>query len=380
MALSVRASRTMHSRGAAFLEDRSIRIPEIYREALGLQLGSFIKVQQRDGSNLILQVSKAYNEDVAAECYSAYVTEDIYKLIHNEPQIKIIPDVMLGCDPEFFLVNPQNGYIVHAGKYFQKWERMGHDGTIAELRPDPNPDATVVVSNIRNLLKQGRARINKANDRHVRMISSSSYNGITAGFHIHFGMPPEMLGTDHVVYRINSQIIQLLDYYVGLPCIIQEGIHDTARRCTTLVPYGKAGDFRLDWRTLEYRVPGGAMLRHPKLAAGLISTAAVVVESAIIKVKELTGDFKNMTAADKGELIRLYQNVPGLMGLYGLICVPNIDGAMAHLDIILDDIRKMEGYERRAASIEGFFQYLPQVVSNDLEHNWDLEAKEVTFH
>ena len=379
MGLSLRISEAMNKKNLIFLENRTIRVPETYRESLGFTLGEFLKLTKDDGSEVVLQVAKAYNEDLQSGEMTAYVTEEIYNsFISKGFEIESVPEIMLGCDPEFFLVDSNTRRIMHAGKYFNKWDKMGHDGAIAEIRPDPSTDIDVVLRNIRSLLLKGRKKLNNVGDFHVKMLARSAYNGITAGFHLHFGLPPQLLGIAPFVGEINKQITQVLDYYVGLPCILQEGIQDATRRCTTFVPYGKAGDFRLDSRTLEYRVPGAALLKHPTLTRGLIATGALVVENALIRIKEASDNFECLENLTNNRLVSMYSKMPGALNLYSLICVPNIDGALAYKDIILDDLRHMTGYEKRRSDIEAFFENLCTPITDDLTNNWGLN--EASFH
>jgi len=72
------------------------------------------------------------------------------------------------------------------------------------------------------------------------MLAASYYMGISAGFHIHFGLNPSILGS-HRGPRANllRQVVRALDYYVGIPATISEGQEDSTRRTAPYLEYGK---------------------------------------------------------------------------------------------------------------------------------------------
>jgi len=192
---------------------------------------------------------------------------------------------------------------------------------------------------------------------------------LTAGFHLHYGIPKEILGYQKKF--VAQQVVKALDYYVGLPSIIPEGYGDSYRRTVQGIEYGKPGMFRIDHRTLEYRTPGAALMKHPVLAKGLIGLGAVVIEDIISRVKTKTHGFTQLSEiANDADIRVLYPNIPAVMEIFGAICSPTTDVAKGHLSTIRSDVEKMVGYARRAESVNNFFDNIETQFSIDVEENW----------
>ncbi len=359
-----------------------IYFPEQYKKKLNIKKNKLIKLKQLNGADIVLQVQPACLDDIINNEDTSYVSQELFESLRFDSDPNGVYKISLGCDPEFFIVNTKFGNIVHAHKYFDKWATMGSDGMLAEIRPAPSYNPYKVVNNIRKLLKKGHNQIKKKSGDEVQMHATSFYRGVTAGFHLHFGLPKELLGENITTRKIAIQFTRVLDYYIGVICAIHEGYIDSHRRCTAIVPYGKSGDFRIDSRTLEYRVPGGIMLKHPILTKGLLSVATVIATDLITKMTAVTNNFQNIELLKNDKYFaKLYPNVPGLLGVYGLICVPDISGALAHLDIILEDIKKMCTYEKYAIDIENLFINLTKTFDTNIEQNWNLsEHQNILYH
>jgi len=368
---------------ATFLEDRTIRMPQKYRELLGCDIGQFIGLKTVDNDILSLQVMQAFKEDVEQDENSAYVTSALFNVLNvgnqHEYDLKVVDDITLGCDPEFFLLSDKK--VVPANRYFNKHNPVGSDGMLAEIRPAPSIDEHVVVNNIRKQLIEARSHINKRGHEHIKLYAASGYGGLTAGFHLHFGLPNSLLGNTDIKKPVIEQIVRVLDYYVGMPCVLQEGIEDSQRRCATFVPYGKAGDYRLDYRTLEYRVVGGAMLKHPILTTGLLSLGAVVIEDIVSRIKLCTDDFANFSFINNDlNLNKLYPNVPSNHELIELVGVPGTEGVTRHIDKIVTDVGKMVGFHKRSAAIEQFLINLQNKFSHSIDDNWLLNSNKLYYN
>jgi len=170
-----------------------------------------------------------------------------------------------------------------------------------------------------------------------------------------------------------QQIVKVLDYYVGIPAVMLEGEIDASRRANIFVDYGKPSDFRLDNRTLEYRVAGGNMLKHPILTNGLIALGEVVVQDIISRVKLSTNGFRHLYWAQREERFKqLYPSVLNTSDVYSLICSPTIGAAKTHLDEIYTGIKNMIGYRERKGDIDMFFSHIynDTQYDNNIEYNW----------
>ena len=363
------------------LESRTIRMPQKYREHLGFELGQFIELRTNTNNLISLQVMQAFKEDLLTSEFSSYVTTVMFKQLHcgdNSYDFEVVNDITLGTDPEFFLLS--GAKLVPATRYFSKWQPVGSDGMLAELRPAPSVDEDVVVSNIKTMFTQARSVVDKRGHRHIVFHASSEYAGVTAGFHLHYGLPKAILGDNMENRVVLSQMVRALDYYVGLPCTLQEGIKGCHRRCSTFLPYGKAGDFRLDNRTLEYRVPGGIMLKNPLLTRGLLALGAVVVEDVISRVKHCTDNFVNKMIMNTSEsLNKLYPNVPTQQEVLELICVPGVEGANKHINAIMADVGNMVGIDKRSDAVNDLFANLTTDFGSNIDENWETRQANHNF-
>jgi len=298
-------------------------------------------------------------------------------------EVEVVEGITLGCDPEFFLTD-EVGELIPAPLFFRRTGPLGYDGKMVEVRPAPSLSEEVVADNIMELINRARVSINArmsvthlqktTPSANIRMVSASTYRGEAAGFHIHFGLPAPLLGK----YKFNQkelakQIIKALDFYVGIPAIIPEGSEDSMRRTFPMSVYGKPGNFRLGNRTLEYRVPGGYLLRHPILTKGVMALGAVVVEDLVSRMRICTSEFTNLgVMIPNASLGLLYPNVPTLEVIYASIAVKNTTPAEAQMQTIMRDVRNMVGYSKREKAVEEFFRCITEKVSfhNNLEVNW----------
>ncbi len=376
-------------------ESRIIRAPREFRELFELRLGDFVVIRNNDGRLMSFALEKAYDEDVKNDPLAAYVTSRIHATIvkgtAQSCDLDLVKGITLGCDPELMIIDRNSGNLISAQNFFKlnKWGPVGYDGLLLELRPSPSVDESVVINNLYNLLAQARSFLNTCSTFPNTMLAGiSSYNGkaavargmnnvamyqnytkLTAGFHLHYGIPKEILG--YQKRFVAQQVVKALDYYVGLPSMIPEGYGDSYRRTVQGIEYGKPGMFRIDHRTLEYRTPGGALMKHPVLAQGLIGLGAVVIEDITSRVKTITKGFTDLNQIAYDADIRiLYPNIPPVMEIFQAICSPAIDVAKSHLDTIRKDVENMVGYASRANSINNFFNNIETAFSIDVEENW----------
>ncbi len=359
-------------------EHRIIRIPLIYREKNNLKIGEFLYLRTMTGNLKMFRIAEAFKEDVKRNPYSAYVTTEVSNslFIKNKcsEEVVRVNNITLGCDPEAFLVNKNTNSIVAAHRFMRKYGDVGHDGLLLEFRPNPSIYAEEVCDNIWNLIKKARNMLNVyAEGSQTLIIAGSAFNGLTAGFHLHYGMPAGLLG-----YRPNSNIVAKLmtsafDYYVGVPSIIPEGNVDVSRRTTKFVEYGKPGGYRLDNRTFEFRMPGGINLKHPILTRGLLALGSVVAEDVASRINTCTNCFTNLSEMlSETDLKQLYPNLPDMHTFYNIICNTDITPAITHLEQIKRDVKQMVGYEQRAKAVESYFKCIENnfEFGNNIEQNW----------
>jgi hypothetical protein len=379
--IEIKVSETMDNvdKTYPYLENRIARIPLEKRTSLGIDLGMFIFLKEKTGSILTLQVANAFSEDVIDDPSTAYVTSKIFNKINagsdtNTTSIETVSGITLGCDPEAFLIDKTTKAIVSASRFFQKWTQVGFDGYMMELRPSPSTDEFVLLDNIYNLILSARKILNHHDiGRNCKMLGISHYGTFTAGFHLHFGLPSILLQRQPGTRSLAIQMVNALDYYVGIPSIIPEGVTDSFRRTVPYLDYGKPGNYRLDNRTLEYRVPGGYLLRHPILTLGLISMGALVIEDMISRIKVCTNNFMEIEkVATHADITELYPHLPDIKELLSTICSTSTKNANKHLNTIEADFEEMLGWKKRETYIKQFIKSIRNntTFTDDIEHNW----------
>ena len=359
-------------------EHRIIRIPSVCREKNNLRIGDFIYLRTKKDGLKIFQIAEAFKEDVNRNPNCAYVTSGVdHELLikdrHSE-EVSRITNITLGCDPELFIVDRASGNIMAAHRFMKKYGDVGHDGMLLEFRPNPSLYAEDVCNNLWALIKKARWMLNAFQEgNRILMVAGSSWNGLTAGFHLHYGMPRGLLGQQPKINAMAKLMTAVFDYYVGVPSIIPEGNTDIARRTTKFVEYGKPGGYRIDNRTFEFRMPGGVNLKHPLLTRGLIALGAVVAEDVASRINTCTNNFIDLNELlSEMDLRVLYPNLPDIHTFYSIICNPDIAAAKEHFKTIKQDVRLMVGYEQRAIAVESYFKCVENEVEfgNNIEQNW----------
>jgi hypothetical protein len=372
-----------------------IRMPKDLRRLSDISIGDSLTLKTNDGRYVLVTVQAAFAEDVKTDSLSAYITGYLHALVStggDALDVQLVDGITLGCDPELMVIDRSTGDLISA-QYFlglTKWKQVGYDGVLLELRPGPSTSEAMVIDNIYNLIVEARTHLNRCTMYpNLMMAGISAYKGkvavaknsitklalynhnttLTAGFHLHFGIPKEILG-GHREF-VARQVVKALDYYVGFPSIVPEGQEDSYRRTVQGIAYGKPGQFRQDHRTFEYRTPGAALMKHPILAQGLIGLGAVVMEDVVSRIKVITHDYTRLgEIAEDADIKILYPHLPHMSEIFGSVCSPTTDQAKGHLEIIRRDIEKMVGYARRADSINNFFNNIETKFSYDVEENW----------
>jgi hypothetical protein len=362
-----------------YYENRIIRLSANGRAHYGVQLGDKLSFRATNGDIIVFRVDKALFKDLPDESSYGRITSRNAELLGidtaaPESEVQRVTGITLGCDPEAFLVDLHTGNLVGASRFFRKFGQVGHDGMMIEFRPPPSTDENVVTSHLYQLIQQARGVLNTHPEGNkIGMLGASNYAGLAAGFHLHYGLPSAFLGYGNNKRNLARIMTLAFDYYIGVPAIIPEGCEDYRRRTQTHVEYGKPGNYRLDGRTFEYRLPGGVLLQHPVLTRGILALGATVVEDLVSRLNTRTDGFLSLGLITRHEdLKELYPRLPDIHGLFNIICSIDIKPAREHFIGIVDDVRQMVGYDQRAASIEPFFQCLIDGTkfSKNIEHNW----------
>jgi hypothetical protein len=368
-------------------EDRLIRIPLTLRNALDIKTGSFLYLKSKNDSLLPLQVAVSYSNDAIKDDSCGYVSRDTYdqlliKKEYIDSCIKPADNVLVGADPEFFLIDRVTGGNISASHFFHHYGDVGSDCGLAELRPRPGFSEHELVSNLNELLNKAYKHLSNRTlfkNRKMDMIAASMLNGAAAGFHVHFGLPTMLLTGTPQSHQVLRRMVDVLDYYIGIPSILPEGSEDFRRRSDKYSKYGKPGDYRSDSLTLEYRVPGGHLLRHPILSKGLFAISIVVMKDILSRFKIYSNDYKDFfKLRDYNSLLDMYPKLPGRKEIYESVVSNDTKRAIFHTISIMKDISKMIGYEERSKSITDYFDYILSYLeynkkfSGDIKENWRL--------
>jgi len=381
MEIRIRISTLMESKKSLLgsIEDRLVRIPQKMREQLGLKTGLFLSLKGKVG-DVYLQVANAYSADAMADAECLYVSDSTHSLLDLKGLSSLAParDILIGCDPEFYLVDKNTGKTVSASNFFSHAGEVGSDCGLGELRPRPNYDPSIVTASINTLLKHVKYRIDNRGimrDRNLYICAASHRNNVSAGFHVHFGLPEVLLRGNPDTPWLMSNMVSILDYYVGILSIVPEGNEDNKRRSARFCKYGKPGDHRHDILTLEYRVPGGHLLRHPVLTGGLLAISNVVMKDMLSRLQNYSDNYRpGRVFRSYEELRNLYPRLPNREEVLVAITSETITNAQKHMGPILEDLGRMIGFKERKDAILPYLNYLLEFMKGDRRYNEDIST------
>jgi len=294
-------------------ENKLIRIGEKARHNLGLSNDKSVELwpnsntsKDRINKSRLLLIFQAYTadlkelskSDVSSEEYNriGFVTTKTFKYICNDGRKKkadiwisdTIEDIVIGADPEFILLDGE-GCSQYAAEVsgLSHEGRLGSDGPLAELRPDPETSIKTFVNNIKDLLNNDPAR------KYIEpydWIAGCYYNGqgreFSIGGHAHIGTPAQVFeklcGDGRTRSSLFSCLQKALDEYITIPMLKIEGKEDAIKRRHH---YGYYGDHKTDHGRLEYRSLSGFWLAHPKFAEAVMGSVKAV-SHAFFKIVE----------------------------------------------------------------------------------------------
>ncbi len=189
-----------------------------------------------------------------------------------------IVDIVIGSDPEFVLMDDANNIISALTiNNFSRYSPIGHDGAVAELRPDPGITPEDLVTNIKSLFSNAELTKQIKNlNWHSGIYYHNDVRNFPIGGHIHIGNPAKISALSvrqRSIFFI--MFTKILDELLALPMIRLDGVVGAKRRATS---YGGFGDIRLSAGHLEYRTLSGAWLSHPILAEAVFGTVKAISE------------------------------------------------------------------------------------------------------
>lgn len=237
--------------------------------ALGLDYGLVTIGITPSGHTLVLEVDPAPKLNGRLVQIFAQAIDQYDQSLTKELERK--ERAMLGCDPEFLLMNPQ-GKVVFADRFLTRDGAVGCDAIVlsghrvilplAELRPQPSVDPLQLAKNVRATMGLAARKIT---DESLAWLSGGMpVRGYPLGGHIHFSR-----------CWMNGHLLRALDNYLALPLILIEGESTGGRRPR----YGYLGDFRkkshggFEYRTLP------SWLASPVITRGVFALAALIVNN-----------------------------------------------------------------------------------------------------
>jgi hypothetical protein len=327
-------------------EHEFIRLGTEMRRQLNVSIGDKLVMLDPEGVEIIFSVREIPPILSAEMC--GYVTAQMFSRINFGPPTAI-EQITLGCDPEFFYLD-NTGKVVQASTLLPKKAKLGNDGFLAELRPDPTKTVGELVENLRALIKQSEEAPAKKGKK-VFAASFTALENHHAGFHVHLGLPLELIYfAPPLSITFIRKVVSLLDYFVGLPSIIPE--ETDSRRLYS--KYGKPSDFRMSPQTLEYRTVSGYFLRHPDLTAGLLGTSLAVVEDAVENAEKMSFGWRDLRPLVEGNNFeQMYETLPAKRTGY-LMQLKDKTPAREELLSISEKLRKLSNYGKYKQEIETF--------------------------
>lgn len=215
----------------------------------------------------------------------------------------MINDFLIGCDPEFVLMN-EKGQIVNSADSPLYWTDEGqigwdHNGRVQEFRPEPCKGTFALVRRIGALIRD-----KKVTDLNYKLRAGGRAGTESLGGHVHFGFPASKYADDEWGEQLRDltdktkqaipaldTVTRLLEHLDILP--LQESAN---RRKGT---FGKFGDIRDSSGHMEYRTMA-SWLYDPRVAY-LCLTAA------------------KLAAADPSGALEALKNASSFAGLEGWV-------------------------------------------------------------
>ncbi len=353
-------------------EHNFVRMSQSIREEIGVLVGQFL--QLRGEEELVLQILRAD----ASWGEGAFISLENFKKLNNEDLEFKVLEVTLGCDPEFFIKHKNR--IISASTYLPFTGQIGSDGTLGELRPRYGRHEKHVVQNLQGLILRIPSKMRGDNwatrlprdEGHFIYEAHSYHRQTPAGFHVHLGIPPEILNTRTDLNRLTmNHIVQCLDWYVSVPMVPLEVNH---QRRLGQTQYGRPGDYRPSNLTLEYRTPGAFYLRSPALAEGLLGLTLLVAENLVSRLKVASDNFINLNKLTKADLHEVLA-IPGPEKIQATLLDRNVSKVSRVIDSVYSTITDMVNYKRHQDGIERFFRIVEkgERPPANLLHNWGEE-------
>lgn len=205
-----------------------------------------------------------------------------------------ISDTVIGSDPEFLIFERDSGNVMNASRLMSKSGKMGSDGAMAEIRPDPTVDPAAHVSNMVKIFKSDKAV--KLIDKYrwsAECYHRDNNRDYPVGGHIHIGNPMKIADMPQdsrvAFFRCMNKV---MDELLAVPLIKLDGADKGSRRridCQVNSGgggFGYFGEYRLCGGRLEHRTLSGMWLLHPSVARAVFGTAKAIMDEVFKLVSD----------------------------------------------------------------------------------------------
>lgn len=282
-----------------------IKMSKKMMESLGLDYGDWLIFGTAAGEVAVSIINMTRREQLEFGEDKALISHESPLMGATAEEIEVEPHKLtIGADPEFFLVDTKTGGLEEGYKFFSHEDQLGSDGDLCELRPDYALSPEQLTANIGKLVRRfPRNILSKVNP-----VATSYLFGRCCGFHVHLGLPIELIS--FAAEKTEDFIINLvttLDYFVSIPVTALD-TDEQRRRCKA---YGKPGDYKLSMRTLEYRTPGGFHLKSPHYTENLLTSSFGIVEKIIHEAEIISGGWIDMEPIVNFEYFKNKYDIPG---------------------------------------------------------------------
>ncbi|OPG96634.1 hypothetical protein B2I21_21590 [Chryseobacterium mucoviscidosis] len=255
---------------------------------------------------------------------------------------------ILGMDPEFLLVQMPESKIVPASRFLERTGVAGCDSVtiggrriypVAELRPAPSSEPRELLA---HLMRAFAAASRSISDHSlIWQAGGMPQRGLPLGGHVHFSG-----------VTLNGELLRALDNYLALPLAVLQDPRGSGRRPR----YGALGDFRLkSYGGFEYRTLP-SFLVSPLVAKGVVALAGLIAK-----------DYQ-----------QLRQRPLAKAAIHTAFYEGNREVMQAYIPALLDDLTKMDGFERYEQYAAPLISQLRQGrtwdESRDIRKLWNIRA------
>ncbi len=229
-----------------------------------------------------------------------FVTTQMFKRLTGKTA-KIAEDVwisktpfttLIGADPEFLLFDME-GNVVRANNILGKPGKIGSDGAMIEIRPDPSPNPETLVKNMSAIFEDRHLTAPiKDLDWQAAIYHKDNVRDYPVGGHIHLGNPVGIakLSSQAKIFLF-AVMNKIMDELLALPLIKLDGTDlGKFRRSECQMAMGNNGyGYYGEWRPcdgrLEHRTLSGLWLMHPFIAECVLGTAKAISEELFQRVE-----------------------------------------------------------------------------------------------